>query len=405
MYPKVAYQARVRRIYSSLPMIELEAVALALQGMPESAVPICNPKHDLSALPGQMAAARSCSFNVYGYRFTVRSTAEEPLRGIEEDFGFFATDSATEGVLVELIEQDPPAELLPSSDAIAYTPRNVSYREGGRRFIDYHGRALGIQDEATAGFRLYSTSLELLYEAAYLYLLSQIGQSLDAAGLHRVHAVGVVINGRAVLVMMPMGGGKSTLGLHLLKRPQVDILSDDSPYIDRRGRVLAFPLRLGLLPGSENTVPVEFRRTINRMEFGPKHLVNYEYFRDRVRAAAEPGLLFIGVRNMTRECRVEKAGRLAAMRSCMTHCVVGVGLFQGIEFILQSSPWELLAKAWLGISRARNCWRLIRRSQVYRIHLGRDFELNAGTLLAFAESRFPRANAQNHTSGEVLEDA
>ena len=222
--------------------------------MTESSVPICNPERDISGV-GEPPASRSCSFDVYNFRFTVRSAVEEPLRGIEEDFGFFAakaaTDGVADGVVIELIAGNPPAEILPSSDAVAYTPRNVSYRERGRRFIDYHGRALGIQDEATARFRLYSTHSEMLYEATYLYLLSQIGQSLDAAGLHRVHAVGVVIEDRAVLVMMPMGGGKSTLGLHLLRHPQVEILSDDSPFIDRHGRVLAFPLRLGLLPGSE----------------------------------------------------------------------------------------------------------------------------------------------------------
>ena len=349
-------------------------------------------------------SARCLSFDVYGYRFTVRSTADKPLRGIEEDFGFFSSEpSCSEpgaaGVLIELFLENPGAEMLPSSDAVIYTPRNVTYRERGLRFIDYHGRGLGIQDEATSCFRLYSTDPELLYEATYLYLLSQIGQRLDPAGLHRVHAVGVVIQNRAVLVMLPMGGGKSTVGLHLLRHPQVGILSDDSPFVDRNGRLLAFPLRLGLLPGSEHTVPAEYRRTINRMEFGPKHLVNYGYFRDRVRASAEPGLLFIGTRTMSPQCRIEPVGRLTALRSCITHCVVGVGLFQGLEFILQATPWELMKKSGLGMSRLWNCWQLIRRSQVCRIRLGRDSEVNARTLLEFAERSLGGGKAEITTEG------
>lgn len=332
--------------------------------------------------------SRTRSFNVYGYRFNVRSSVEEPLRGIAEDFGFFAAEATTEGVTIELFAEAPPPEMRPTTTAIAYTPRNVAYRERGQRFIDYHGRALGIQDEATANFRLYSLDEGLLYEATYLYLLSQIGQNLDEAGLHRMHAVGVVISGRAVLVMLPMGGGKSTVGLHLLRHPEVKILSDDSPFIDRRGRALAFPLRLGLLPGSEHAVPPESRRTIQRMEFGPKHLVNYSYFRDRVCASAEPGILFVGARTMAEGCRIEKISRLEGMRSCITNCVVGVGLFQGLEFILQSSPWELFSKGKLGISRAWNCWQLLRRAQVCRIYLGRDPERNALTLLRYAEKTF-----------------
>ena len=62
-------------------------------------------------------------------------------------------------------------------------------------------------------------------------------QYLDRRGLHRIHALGVVVKNRAVLVMLPMGGGKSTLGLHLLKHPEVQILSDDF-CTTRLGRII-----------------------------------------------------------------------------------------------------------------------------------------------------------------------
>lgn len=58
----------------------------------------------------------------------------------------------------------------------------------------------------------------------------------------------------------------------------MQLLSDDSPFIDRQGRALAYPLRIGLLPGSEHVIPPEHRRTVQRMEFGEKNLVNYSYF-------------------------------------------------------------------------------------------------------------------------------
>jgi hypothetical protein len=347
-----------------------------------------------------MTSALSRSFDVYGYRFSVRSTAEEPLCGIEEDFKFFSTEAPAKGVLIEMFPQAPPLDSVPATEAVAYTPRNVVYRQGGKRFIDYHSRALGIQDEASGDFRMYSQDSGLLYEAAYLYLLSQIGQHLDKAGLHRIHALGVAVKGRAVLVMLPMGGGKSTLGLHVLKHSQVQILSDDSPFIDRRGRLLACPLRLGLLPGSETTVPAEHRRAIQRMEFGPKHLVNYSYFSDRVCASAEPGLLFVGGRTMRRDCRIERISRITAIRACMTNCVVGIGLFQGLEFLLQASVWELMAKWKLGLSRMWNCWQLLRRSRVFRIQLGRDADLNARTLLEFAEKCFAETNLSAKAADE-----
>ena len=308
----------------------------------------------------------------------------EAVDGIRQDFAYFAAPGGAADIVLELICQDPPTEGLPIGDAAVYTPRNVVYRADGRRFIDYHGRAMGIQDERTGNLTLYSRDAGLLYEAAYLYLLSQIGQHLDRRGLHRIHALGVVIGGRAVLVLLPMGGGKSTLGLHLMKHPEVGILSDDSPFIDREGRVHAYPLRIGLLPGSEVSVPAEHRRVIDRMEFGPKHLVNYSFFQDRVCASAPPGLVLIGSRRMTPDCSIEEVGMLAGLRACVANCIVGVGLFQGLEFILRSSGWELPKHASIGISRFRNCVELLQKSRVCRVHLGADPELNARTVLEYA---------------------
>jgi hypothetical protein len=64
--------------------------------------------------------------------------------------------------------------------------------------------------------------------------------------------------------------------------------------------------------------------------------------------------------------------------------VVGMGLFQGLEFILERSPWELLAKAHVGWPRLANCVRLLRRSKICHLHLGRDLEGNAVAVLEFA---------------------
>ena len=325
-----------------------------------------------------------CHFDVHGYRFSIESSVPEAVEGLRQDFAFFSSTAGPRETTVELIAGNPPLDDVPAVDASVYTPRNVVYRNGRFRYIDYHGRGLGIVDEQHDGLKLYSLDHGLLYEAAYLFLLSRIGQALDARGLHRIHALGVEVKGRAVLVLLPMGGGKSTLGLHLLKFPEVRLLSDDAPWICRDGRVLAFPLRIGLLPGSEESIPPEHRRVMQRMEFGPKHLVNFEYFQDRVCASAEPGLVLLGARTLRPECRIEEVGMTAALRPMVANCVIGVGLFQGLEFILQSSALELAKKSGLGVSRARNCWRLLRRSRVCRVHLGRDAEQNARTVLEYA---------------------
>ena len=107
----------------------------------------------------------AASFNIYGFRFSIRGPANA-VDGIIHDFAFFEDSTAAVQVTVELIDDDPPHDGLPTSDATVYTPRNVVYRSGNRRFIDYHGRAMGVVDGDN--FKLYSRDMNLLYEAAYL---------------------------------------------------------------------------------------------------------------------------------------------------------------------------------------------------------------------------------------------
>ena len=334
------------------------------------------------------AAAPPLLFEVYGYRFAVTSSCTWALEGIAQDFAYFHSATPGDAVRIEIEEGDPDYSTVPLCDASVYTPRNVVYRSGSRRYIDYGGRGLGVYDTATGGFRITSRDRNLLYEAVYLFLLSQIGQYLDGRGLHRLHALAVSLQGRAILVLLPMGGGKSTLCSALLGWPEIRLLSDDSPLIDRQGHSLAFPLHLGLLPGQEGKIPARYRRRVERMEFGPKVLVSFDYYRDQVEEKAAPGLVLLGRRTLASEARIERAGFTTALRAMVGNCIIGVGLFQGLEFILQSSHWELISKAGVGFSRLRNSVKLLRRSETYILHLGRDTRANAAAIIELARERF-----------------
>jgi hypothetical protein len=324
------------------------------------------------------------AFDVYGFRFTVRGSSPWAMDSLCQDFAFFRTAPAGGERPIEVLEGEPDYAGLPVSEASVYTPRNVVYRNGGTAYLDYHGRGLGIHDLAKGAFRIVSRDPHLLYEASYLFLLSQIGQYLDRRRLHRIHALAMSLNGRAILVLLPMGGGKSTLGAALLRHADIKLMSDDSPYVDASGRVHAFPLHLGLLPGAEDEVPERYRRLVRRMEFGPKILANYEYFAERVCASADPGIVFLGSRILSSDCRTEPASLAAGVRAMVANSVIGLGLFHGLEFILERGAWELLGKFNVGCSRLKNCLRLLRRSELHYLRLGRDSEANAATVVEFS---------------------
>jgi hypothetical protein len=330
-------------------------------------------------------------FSVYGYAFALRGNCAYACAGLAEDFRFFADRGEAKGVSlpvveIDLIEGVPDYQNLPVCDAAVYTPRNVVYRDGTRRIIDFGGRGLGIYDSMLHRFRMASEDPHLVYEAAYLFLLSQIGQALDGRGLHRLHALAMSHRGRAVLVLMPMGGGKSTLAAALLKQSSMAILSDDSPFIDRAGNALAFPLRLGMLQRDGLDVPQEHVRMVNRMEFGPKYLVNYSWFADRVAERATPGIVLLGRRTLAERGRLEPAPYRVAMRAMVPNLVVGLGLFQGLEYLLERSAGEIAGKAGIGWSRLRNARALVRRSKTFLFHMGRDAGVNAEMVMGAAEN-------------------
>lgn len=329
----------------------------------------------------------SCLYlDIYGCTFAITGNAAATIHNLGNDFRFFTTERTESPTRMEVLAEDPPYAEAPEGVASTYTPRNISFTSGGCKYIDYGGKALATWDRNQRLFRIWTRDEDIRYEASFLFLLSRTGEVLDAHRMHRVHAMALGFNGQAVLAILPMGGGKSTLCSALLEYPEFNLLSDDSPYVSRDGVVHAFPLRLGLLPGHGANIPEPYQRTIERMEFGPKVLVNYEYFADRVIPSARPGIVFLGQRTLSAVCHIEPAGSWAQFKSMLVNCVVGLGLYQGLEFVLTHSPVELFRKLPVAWSRLRNARQLFAASQVYRLTLGRDQELNAATVREFVRN-------------------
>ncbi len=230
---------------------------------------------------------------------------------------------------------------------------------------------------------MYATDRDLIHEIVYLYFLSTVGQYLDRRGLHRIHALGLSHQGKGVLLLLPSGGGKSTMALKLLDQPDFLLLGEDTPLIDRRGRVLPFPLRLGVRPGHQTGLPPEQLRTVRRMELDPQTLIDIEHFRDRVGQAVEPSLLLVGERNLGPVSEIAPLARRRAFKALLKYLVVGLGVYQGLEFILERGIGDVLGKRRIVISRLYTSLQLLARTRSYRFVLGRDVDKNQRTLLDF----------------------
>ena len=197
--------------------------------------------------------------------------------------------------------------------------------------------------------------------------------------------MGISQNEKAILILLPEKGGKTTLALRLLESGQVRLLSEDSPLITRQGEILPFPLRLGILPGGESGIPTKYLRPVNLTRVGTKILVDLDYFADKIGSTCQPGVILLGERALGCGSSIEPTGRISGSKEFIKNSVVGMGLHQGLEYLLGRSIWETFGKSRLAYSRLNNSLKVLRRSRVYRYMIGHDIEKNHQVLLDFLD--------------------
>lgn len=320
------------------------------------------------------------SFALECHGLTVAVTGDWPevLDNVRLDFAWFARDAEPPrpDVTVRVTRRTPDYERFGAVPASFVTPRNIVYQLGGQTVVDYFGRALAVRDEDGA-LAIEGEEAHLVHEVAYLFLLSRIGKHLDAIGLPRLHALAMSTRSGAVAVMLPSGGGKSTLALRALDDPAVKLLSEDSPLVDGRGRLHPFPLRIGINATDAERLPADRVRRIERMEFHPKLALDLAGFEDRIESEPRPVRhLVVGRRSLGRDAVLEPLPRSAGVGTLLREAVVGVGIYQGMEFVLQRGMRDTLAMGGVAATRARCCAAALRRARVWRLTLGRDHERN-----------------------------
>jgi hypothetical protein len=327
-------------------------------------------------------APDEATLDVYGLRISVGGDWQEVADELVRDYAWFRTPpSGTPSVRVIVRCGAPDFDGLGDLRSTFVTPRNVVYQDGDTTVVDYFGRAVSVLDRRRAQIVVQGEDPHLVHEAAYLFLLSRIGEHLDERGLVRLHALGLSGSAGAVAVMLPSGGGKSTLALRALRDDGCRLLSEDSPLIDRRGLAHPFPLRIGVNATDEELLPEGPVRKLERMEFHPKLALEVEAFADRVEPDPRPVRhLVIGRRTLGRSARLEPLGRRSALGPLLREAVVGVGIYQGMEFVLQRGMSDVFRKTGTAATRARCAGAALRRARVWQLWIGRDHERNWAAL-------------------------
>lgn len=325
----------------------------------------------------------------YGTGVHLESPSADVVDAVRLDFSYFATPepAAPPALWIGHESAAPDYDALPDLTCSLATPRNICFERGDLTYIDYFGKALNTYDRRLNRCTITTPDAELAHEIAYLTVLSRVSERLARTPLHRVHALGLEHRGRGVLVMLPSGGGKSTLALSILRDPGsgIKLIAEDSPLLARRGMLWPFPLRIGVHPHSlPPDIDRSRTRVDKRIEFDPKISIDVTCFADRLSTAPVPArIILLGVRSTGTQASIRPASRMAAVKHCLMNSVVGVGLYQGLEFMMQARAGDAARQAGLLVSRARINAGLLARTRVYTFVIGRDRARNFEALRAF----------------------
>jgi hypothetical protein len=245
-----------------------------------------------------------------------------------------------------------------------------------------------VHDDERGSYTIYSVDRHLLLESFYLLVLSLLGQHADQHWRLRIHALAVSRGDVAFLFMMPSGTGKSTLALALLQQGVARYISDDDPLFDRDGTVLPFPRPIGVLDAERiRSIPDEFVYRIERMEFAPKYMVDAACWPDRIETRRLNRIVLVTTRRVLNGPTViEPVSRATILSALIRDAVVGIGLFQGLEFLVNRSFVELGRKVPALTRRLILAGQLARAARGFRLTVSRDHAETARVARGFIES-------------------
>lgn len=307
---------------------------------------------------------------------------------ITSDFKYFLSNedkSLKTDLTININFVTPPYDKIPQISASMYKTDCICYDYNDIRYADYNNKCLVIFNKNKKIADIYSLDNDLLYEISYLLLHSQVGEMLDLKGFHRIHACSFSYNKNLFICILPQGGGKSTLLMNLLKNDNINLLSDDTPIIDRKGNIYPFPIRIGICNDFDITyIPNEFITTFNRRKFGQKKLVSYDFFKERIEKTNLPINIIIGQRIYSDTPKLTNTNKFSIFKELFKSCIVGYGLPQVIEYFLIGGFKDFSKKFFIAFSRFYACIiLLLKHNKKYIFYLSKDIEKNTNYFLDF----------------------
>jgi len=339
-------------------------------------------------------------FNFLDIEVEIRSDCAELLARLKNDFSQYAVPQQAHApqLKVQSLLTTPSIEQFNLFKGPRLRTKNAAIRDNEcLRLSDYHGEGWSIFDFDEQSAIVFSRKIERLHEITYLLILSRVGKYLDSKGLHRIHAMGVSTKERALLLLLPMSGGKTTLLSHLAQKAHasdLSILSDDSPLITLKGQTTAFAVRCGVTREQLTTAPFAGKTpaySLERMRYGPKFLFPIEALGCPVsKQTFDTVALLLGKRTTLAEPSIKPVSKLKVIPALLSQLVIGIGLPIMREYFIENRPSDYLLLFKIAVNRLRAAFALLRRSQTYLLELSDDPSKNAALVASFLDLAYDK---------------
>ncbi|GAB4023952.1 MAG: hypothetical protein Fur0010_27210 [Bdellovibrio sp.] len=246
--------------------------------------------------------------------------------------------------------------------------RRIVYRDGAQIEFDYRNEAASV----------WAPTIDRAHDLSLQIIQSRVGKYLDKMGLHRIHACAIEYKDQAMFMMMPIGGGKSSLLLELLKNPDVKLISDDTPLLDHAGTLHAYPLRIGIASKPDGMNNFELP-TLTRLDYGTKYLISTPFINNSISWESEKYYAIIGSPGYESSLTVVK-GQVLFYR-LVKEMVIGLGVPQIVELYLEFSFIDFLRILRILGSRMFLMLKLLLKTKKYKLVRGPSNQKNAELII------------------------
>ena len=315
--------------------------------------------------------------NIYGVKIII-SSDKEITKWLSHDYSYYLDDTINlPDLKFNLKLEKPNYSSLPKIKATAYHDNYIIYDSKNMRIIDFFEKALVIYDTKNKIIEISCPDKEKLYEIFSLSFDSLLGEELDKRGFHRIHCLGLEKNGKAILVLLPPGGGKTTLALKFLKNKNTRVLCEDM-LLFKKGKLYGLHFR-----GGVRNLNYSKGRIMKTENYGTKLLLDTKKL--NLAKTAKPAIILQGIRLLSEDSYIKKINNLKLFTPLFKSMVLGLELQQSLAYFLLRNHKEKFSKANLGFSRLSALFYLLGKTKGYELGMRKNIEKNYALLEKFLD--------------------